>query len=95
MARTAAKDDRLHLRVDTTTKQKLMDASAFEHQSVSDFVLAHAVPAAERVLEANHKVMLSGRDWDVFLDALLDPPAPTEALREVFRRYRERQAESR
>jgi len=93
MPRTAAKDERLHLRVDAATKQKLLAASAYEHQSISDFVLAHAVPAADRVLEA-HVTVLSSGDWDVFLDALTSPPEPTEALRKAFKRHKQQATSS-
>ena len=94
MPRTAAKDERLHLRVDAATKRKLLDASAYEHQSVSDFVLAHAVPAAERILENQQAMTLGSRDWDAFFDALVNPPAPTGALRDAFKRHRELQGGS-
>ncbi|MDE3075932.1 MAG: DUF1778 domain-containing protein [Chloroflexota bacterium] len=94
MPRTAAKDERLHLRVDAVTKRKLLDASAYEHQSVSDFVLSHALPVAERILDAHQTLTLTTREWDGFYDALLNPPAPNEALRAAFRRYGQQQGAS-
>ncbi len=61
-----------------------------EERSVSDFVLANAVTAAERVIDSHEKITLSANDWDVFYDALNNPPEPNEKLREAARRYRER-----
>ena len=50
MARsTEVKRDRLHLRLDAKAKRKLERAAAYEETSVSDFILANAVAAAERV----------------------------------------------
>jgi len=89
MARTDAKNERLHLRVDGAAKRRLLDASAYEHQSVSDFVLTHALTAAEQVIETHQTLKLAAADWDAFYEALASPPAPSEALREGFRRYRE------
>lgn len=85
-----AKQDRLHLRLDAKTKRKLERAAAYEQTSVTDFVLASAVAAAKRVVESREKVTLSAKDWDVFYDALINPPEPNEKLQEAARRYRGR-----
>jgi uncharacterized protein (DUF1778 family) len=84
------KRDRMHLRLDARTKRMLERAAAYEETSVSDFVLANAVAAAGRVIDTHEKITLSSRDWDVFHDALINPPEPNEQLREAARRYRER-----
>lgn len=91
MAQTASvKRDRMHLRLDVKTKRKLERAAAYAETTVSDFVLANAVAAAERVIDSHEKITLSARDWEVFYDALRNPPEPNEKLREAARRYRER-----
>jgi uncharacterized protein (DUF1778 family) len=84
------KRDRMHLRLDTKTKRKLERAAAYEETSVTDFVLASAVAAADRVIDVHENIMLPATDWDVFYDALINPPEPNEKLREAARRYRER-----
>lgn len=84
------KRDRMHLRVDAKTKRKLERAAAYEERSVSDFVLANAVAAAERVIDSREKITLSAKDWEIFYDALVDPPEPNAKLRKAARRYRER-----
>jgi len=80
----------MHLRLDARTKRKLERAAAYADTTVSDFVLANAVAAAERVIEAHEKVTLSDVDWDAFHDALISPPEPNEKLKAAARRYRER-----
>jgi len=80
----------MHLRLDAKTKRKLERAAAYEETTVSDFVLAYAAAAAERVIDSHEKVILSATDWEVFHDALVNPPEPNEKLRKAARRYRER-----
>ncbi|MBI4184903.1 MAG: DUF1778 domain-containing protein [Proteobacteria bacterium] len=84
---TEARRDRMHVRLDAATKRKLERAAAYEQKSVTDFVLANALAAAERVIEGREKIPLSDADWQVFYDALVAPP---EALRKAVRRYRKR-----
>ena len=85
-----AKRDRMHLRLDVKTKRKLERAAAYEETSVTDFVLANAVAAAERVIGSHEKIVLSAKDWEVFYDALINPPEPNKKLKEAARRYRAR-----
>lgn len=84
------KRDRMHLRLDAKTKRKLERAAAYEETTVSDFVMANALAAAERVIDSHEKITLSAKDWEVFYDALVNPPEPNERLRQAARRYRER-----
>ena len=80
----------MHLRLDAKTKRTLERAAAYEETSVSDFVLANAMAAAERVIDSHEKITLSAQDWDAFYDALINPPEPNEKLKEAARHYRER-----
>lgn len=80
----------MHLRLNARAKRTLERAAACEETSVSEFVLASAVAAAGRVIEAHERIVLSATDWDAFRSAMLDPPQPNSALREAAHRYRER-----
>ncbi len=84
------KREHIYLRLDSRSKRKLERAAVYEETSISQFVLSNAVEAAERVIEARGRVVLSATDWDAFHDALLNPPKPNAALRQAARRYRER-----
>ena len=84
------KRERMHLRLDAKSKRKLERAAAYEETSVSHFVLVNAVAAAERVIEAQERIILSATDWDAFHDALHNPPEPNAALRKAARRFRAR-----
>jgi uncharacterized protein (DUF1778 family) len=83
------KCERVQLRLDSETKRRLERAAAYEEKSVTEFVLAHASAAAERIIEEHRTVTLSPADWDAFYDALVHPPAPNKRLRAAVRWYRE------
>jgi len=83
----AARRERLHLRLDADSKRLLERAAAYSAATVSEFVLSHAVEAAEAVIEAHDPEVLGPDDWDTLLAALDNPPAPNEALRAGFRWY--------
>lgn len=87
------KRDRVHLRLDAGTKRKLERAAAYEAKSVTDFVLANAVAAADRVIERHERITLSEPDWAVFYEALMNPPEPNRELKRAVRRYRERRGD--
>lgn len=89
-ASAAARRDRMHLRLDAKTKRKLERAAAYAETNVSDFVLANAVAAADRVIDSRENIALPAKDWDAFYAALLKPPAPNAKLKAAARRYRER-----
>ncbi len=80
----------MHLRLDARTKRKLERAAAYEETTVSDFVLATALAAAERIIDSHETITLSGSNWDAFHDALINPLKPNAKLRRAARRYRER-----
>lgn len=84
------KRDRMHLRLDSETKKTLERAASYQSTSVSEFVLANAVAAAEKVIEAHERMTLPAPDWDLFYDALVNPPKPNAKLKRALRRYRER-----
>ena len=89
-ATTNLKQARVHLRLDFKTKRKLERAAAYAETTMSAFVLANAVAAADRVIESHEQITLAARDWDALHDALLDPPEPNAALRNAAKRYRGR-----
>ncbi len=84
------RNDRLQIRLDAAAKRLLQKAARYTHKSVSQFVLTHSLDAAERVVEEREAVSLSERDWELFLDALDNPPAPSARLKRAARRHSER-----
>ncbi len=93
-AAAAPKRDRLHLRLDLTSRNKIEEAAYFLNKTASEFVVTQAVAAAERVIESHrHTLTLSEADWDQFCQALANPPKPNAKLTDAARRYAERGGE--
>jgi uncharacterized protein (DUF1778 family) len=89
MVATATKRQRVSLRIDADSKRTLERAAGYAGSSLSDFVITRALAAANEVIQARETVTLSGRDWDAFLDALANPPAPNANLERALRRHDE------
>lgn len=79
--------ERLHLRCDAQARQLLEKAAAYQHESLSAFILTRALASARQVIEARETLTLAPADFQIFLEALDDPPAPNPALRRAFERH--------
>lgn len=91
MAQSAElKSDRIQVRIDEVTKNKIERAAHYEHQTLSEFVVIKAAAAADEILGEKEKVTLSEADWSVFFEALTNPSPPNKALKAAFRRYQKR-----
>jgi uncharacterized protein (DUF1778 family) len=93
MARTEeSKQDRLQLRLDARSKRILQRAANYRRKSLTQFVLSTALEEAEKVVREETVVTLTEPDWNIFYEALTNPPAPNAALRKAYRRYRKSHA---
>ncbi len=82
MPRVAVKDNsRMSLRIRAEEKAMLLRAVALQHTDLTDFVIRHALRAAQAVIEDADHVQLSERDSLLVLDLLENPPAPNARLR--------------
>ena len=81
MPRIAVEDNsRVSLRIRPEEKALLLRAVALKHTDLTDFVIRHAVRAAEAVIaEADH-VQISARDSLRVLHMLENPPAPNARM---------------
>ena len=79
---------RLEARITPQALAVLKRAAQLQGRSVSDFVVAAAQEAAHRTIEETHIVRLSVEGQRKFAKALLNPPAPSPALRRAFARHR-------
>ena len=86
------KQERMHIRLDSHAKHKLERAALYSHKSLSEFVLTRALNAADEVIREHETLTLDSQDWERFLDALENPPAPNDRLREAFAQHRKRVA---
>ncbi|MCP4043481.1 MAG: DUF1778 domain-containing protein [Gammaproteobacteria bacterium] len=91
MANTeTVKQERMHIRLDTLSKLKLERAAVYAHKSLSEFVLGQALNAADEVIHDNETLTLNEADWEVFLDALENPPEPSTKLKQAFAEHEKR-----
>jgi uncharacterized protein (DUF1778 family) len=84
------KQQRMHIRLDSLSKQKLERAAAYVHKSLSEFVLGQALHAADEVIYEHETLTLTQADCDVFLDALENPPKPNAKLKRAFAEHEKR-----
>jgi uncharacterized protein (DUF1778 family) len=66
--------ERLEARVTADQKRLLQEAAALQGRTLSDFVVGSLVETAKRVLQERDLVVLSTKDREVFVRALLNPP---------------------
>jgi uncharacterized protein (DUF1778 family) len=78
------KKERLELRVAPSAKQLIQRAMAVSGMTAGDL----AYEGARRVLDEHERMALIGADREAFLDAVLNPPDPTERLVSALRRHR-------
>jgi uncharacterized protein (DUF1778 family) len=78
------KKERIELRVAPSAKQFIQRAMAISGMTAGDL----AYEGARRVLDEHERMALIGADREAFLDAVLNPPDPTEKLVSAFRRHR-------
>lgn len=79
---------RLEARLPASVYATLKRAAALKGRSVSDFVVSAAHEAAQRAIEDEGIIRLSAEDQLRFAQALLNPPAPNEALRRAQAAHR-------
>ena len=95
MSEHRPKSARLEARITPDLQALLKRAAELEGRSVTDFVVTAAQAAAERRVEQAQVIRLSLEDQRAFVEAILNPPEPTPALRRAFRRHRALIEESR
>ncbi len=76
---------RINLRTSPQAKALIERAAAIMGSTVSGFMLQNAYEAALRLVAQQDVITLSDRDRDTFLNALENPPEPTQALIDLMR----------
>jgi uncharacterized protein (DUF1778 family) len=79
------KKERIELRVAASAKELIQRAMAVSGLTAGDL----AYEGARRVLDEHQRMVLTGADRDAFLDAVLNPPEPTDKLIAALRRHQQ------
>jgi len=85
---TPARQERLEARLTSEQKELLQRAAALEGRTVTDFVVRSAQLAAEQTINRHEHAVLNSRESQAFVEALLNPPEPNQALRDAAAHYR-------
>jgi uncharacterized protein (DUF1778 family) len=85
---TPTKDARLEARITSEQKEMIERAAAHTGRSVSDFVVSTMQEAAKAVLQEHEVWRLNQLQSREFIEVLLNPPAPNEALQQAADEYR-------
>lgn len=84
MPRTATRQDRIHLRVNSRLKRTMERAAAYSDKTLTDFITEAAKEKAEAVVREQEVITLTPEAWEEFQRLLLDPPEPNEKLKEAL-----------
>lgn len=82
-----AKRERLEARISSEQKDLMQRAAALQGRSLTDFVVESALRAAEATIREQAVIVLSARDSQTFVEALLNAPAPNDTLFAAAKRY--------
>jgi uncharacterized protein (DUF1778 family) len=82
-----AKAERFQARLSAEQKAQMQRAADYEGQTLSEFVINSAQSRAEEVIREREVLRLSSRDSHAFVEALLNPPEPSERMRALAAQY--------
>lgn len=84
-----SKAARFEARITEDQKTLFMRAAALGgHRTVTEFVITSAQERADAIIRENEILRLSEKDRQLFVEALLHPPAPNEKLKQAAERYK-------
>jgi uncharacterized protein (DUF1778 family) len=80
--------ERLEARISADKKSILKNAAELTGRTLTDFVISSAYDAAVRVITEYQQLHLSIKDRDIFIQALISPPAPSANLIKAVKAYK-------
>jgi len=83
----ARQQARIEARVSARQKRLFERAAEIEGVTLTDFAISSMQRAAAGVLQEQTTIELSQRNQRTFVDALMNPPEPNQALREAAKAY--------
>lgn len=84
------KAERLEARISREQKQLFQRAATLTGRSLTEFVVSSLQEAATRTIQEQELITLSRDDQQIFVRALLSPPAPNQKLRRAAQAYKSR-----
>lgn len=87
-SKSPRKDQRLEARIDASQKALIERAAYLKGMNVTEFVTFSSHEAAIKTIEEHETLTLRDEARDVFINAILNPPAPSETEKAAVARYR-------
>lgn len=82
------KETRIEFRSSPEEKELLSFAAQLKGVNVSALLREAALQFANEIIQEHEKIKLSKKDQDLFLQALENPPEPSEVLIKAMNKYR-------
>jgi uncharacterized protein (DUF1778 family) len=86
---TALRAERVEIRMTPAQKENIERAASLRGTSVTDFILNEVQPAATATIRESELLELRNEDRRVFVEALLNPPEPNDALKAAVARHKQ------
>ena|SRR5438477_7843899 len=87
--RRSRKEQRLEARVTSDQKRLIERAAELRGTSVTEFIVVSAQQAATKTIRDFETLSLRDEAREVFVNAILNPPAPNETAWTAAQRYKE------
>ncbi len=84
------KTERLEARTTTKDKQMIARAAEIKGMSTSQFILTVTKAQAMTVISESEHILQTQKDKELFVNALLNAPEPSEELKNAFRDFRKK-----
>ena len=82
-------NNRIDIRINSSQKELIKYAAELKgFKSVSDFIIYCANTEATKIISENSKILNTIEDKKIFLDAILNPPSPNDALKKAQLNYK-------
>jgi uncharacterized protein (DUF1778 family) len=88
--RLLKKAERIEARLNSEQKHRIEYAASIKGTSLSDFIIGSADAAAARTIQEHETWTLTGKDREVFVNAFLHPPEPSQRMKAAAARYKKR-----
>ncbi|MBW4507617.1 MAG: DUF1778 domain-containing protein [Scytonematopsis contorta HA4267-MV1] len=85
-----SKTERLEARLSKEQKELFQHAADILGLTLTDFVISSLQTAAKQAIQEHEIMILSRRDQEVFVEALLNSPAPSVKLRTAAQLYKQK-----
>ncbi|RZJ74279.1 MAG: DUF1778 domain-containing protein [Flavobacterium sp.] len=81
-------NDRIDVRISREQKELIKYASELSgFKSLSEFIVYHVQAQAQKIIKDSNMILSSMEDKRIFLDAILNPAEPNEALKKARLNY--------